>query len=147
MRTFITQRALAASPMIMGGDLPTIDDYSLALLTNKDMLACNQNGHTGTLIKENDSLEIWGTCVPGIQIKGWIGFFNRSTESKKIGLTKKELEFVTYYGHSEMEKIISSDFKIKDIWNNKEYILGGNEISVVIESGDVLFLFYEELSK
>ena len=50
MYTFITMRALAASPLMMGGDLPTLDDFSLELITNKEMIACNQNGVMGKLI-------------------------------------------------------------------------------------------------
>lgn len=42
-------RALAASPLMIGGDLPTMDDYSFKLLTNRDMIMCNQNGKWGNL--------------------------------------------------------------------------------------------------
>jgi alpha-galactosidase len=41
MRTFITMRALSALPLMMGGDLPSLDAFSLQLITNDDMLACN----------------------------------------------------------------------------------------------------------
>jgi hypothetical protein len=144
MRTFITQRALSASPLMVGGDLPTMDEYSLGLVTNKDMLECNQNGHTGTLIKETDGVEVWATCIPEIRIKGWLGYFNRSTVVKEICLNKKELKLVTYYGHNN-ESIIPSGFIIKDIWNNKKYkINDGDEVIVSLAPGDVLFISYLE---
>ena len=60
--TFITLRALSASPLIMGGDLPTSDQSSFDLLTNKKMLACNQNGIVGKLLSAKDGIEIWKTC-------------------------------------------------------------------------------------
>lgn len=44
MKTFITMRALSASPLMIGGDLLTMDEYSYSLLTNPYILACNQNG-------------------------------------------------------------------------------------------------------
>lgn len=144
MRTFLTQRALATSPIIVGGDLPTLDDYSLSLLTNKDMLACNQNGHTGTLIEEHDGIEMWATCIPDIRIKGWIGFFNRSDENREIILNKEKLKLVSYYGFNGMEKVVLNWFKIKDIWGNQEYEINNNDILVTIAPGDVLFLYYEE---
>src|SRR5690606_11887746 len=103
MRTFITQRALAASPIMVGGDLPTLDDYSTALLTNKKMLECNQNGKTGVLVNEEDGLETWATSVASIQIKGWIGFFNRSDQQKELWLNKSKMALVNYYS-SEKEK-------------------------------------------
>ena len=144
MRTFITQRALAASPLMVGGDLPTMDDYSLSLLTNEEMLACNQNGNTGTLIKESDELEVWGTCIPSVHIKGWIGFFNRTTKNINVKLNKDELGLLTYYGYPENEKVIPGKFRIYDIWNNKEYIIGENSVEVSIDPTDVLFISYEE---
>ena len=50
METFITMRALAASPLMMGGDLPSLDDFALKLITDREMLACNQNGVMGSLV-------------------------------------------------------------------------------------------------
>jgi hypothetical protein len=59
METFITMRALAASPLMMGGDLPSLDEVSLTLITDPDMIACNQNGVMGSLMLEKDCLETW----------------------------------------------------------------------------------------
>lgn len=61
MLTFITMRALAASPLMMGGNLLTVDKFTLSLLTNKEMIACNQNSVMGSLKYENDKIEIWNT--------------------------------------------------------------------------------------
>lgn len=146
MRTFITQRALAASPIMVGGDLPTLDDYSTALLTNKKMLECNQNGKTGVLVNEEDGLETWATSVASIQIKGWIGFFNRSDQQKELWLNKSKMALVNYYS-SEKEKFFPGNFLIEDIWNNKKFTISNDSIPFVIESGDVLFISYEEVNE
>lgn len=144
MRTFITQRSLAASPLIMGGDLPTLDDYSLSLITNREMIECNQNGHTGTLISEENGLEIWGTCVPEIRLKGWIGVFNRSAETRSFEVSKASLRLVSYYGKKKMEKIVSSAFRIRNIWNDYDWELKDDSRIVSIEPGDVYFISYTE---
>lgn len=89
--TFITLRALSASPLFMGGDLPTTDDFSFELITNKDILACNQNGVTGKLIYENDGIEIWKTPSKNNPNEGWLGIFNRNLQEKLVQVTAKEL--------------------------------------------------------
>jgi len=65
MQTVITLRALSASPLMVGGDLTTMDGYSLRLLTDPDMLACNQNGVMGRLVREAEGLEVWLTAERG----------------------------------------------------------------------------------
>jgi alpha-galactosidase len=40
-QNFMTTRALAASPLMMGGHLTESDDYTFELITNKHMLECN----------------------------------------------------------------------------------------------------------
>ncbi len=108
MYTFITMRALAASPLMMGGDLPTLDKFSLNLITNKDILACNQNGIMGSLVYDKDSTEIWRSPKKNGK-GGWIGIFNRKDDPISISL--KPTDF-------------GSDFKksaiLFDVWNNKK---------------------------
>ncbi len=90
--TFITMRALAASPLFMGGDLPTTDGFSFALLTDPDMLACNQNGVVGRLIHDAAGLEVWRTPERGTGASGWLGIFNRHRERQTTALTDTDLE-------------------------------------------------------
>ena len=61
MRTFITMRAMAASPLFMGGHLPTTDEKSLDLITNRDIIECNQNGVMGRRVYLSDGIEVWLT--------------------------------------------------------------------------------------
>jgi putative methionine-R-sulfoxide reductase with GAF domain len=98
-----------------------------------------------SLIKDKDGLEIWGTCIPDIQVKGWLGYFNRSDKTIEIGLNKNEMEIVNYYGDSTMEKVMPGIYKIKSIWDNKEYRINNNSIGFKIKPGDVLFIYYEEI--
>ena len=90
MYTFITLRALAASPLMMGGDLPTLDDFSLKLITHNDILECNQNGVMGHLVHEADGIEIWNTPKKNSE-GGWIGIFNRTEGKKSLNLKPENL--------------------------------------------------------
>jgi alpha-galactosidase len=108
MYTFITMRALAASPLMMGGDLPTLDDFSLKLITNKEIVACNQNGIMGALTFDIDGIEIWNTPNKSGN-GGWIGIFNRNNYKKTVELKP-----------TDMGANIKKSTKLIDIWNNKK---------------------------
>lgn len=86
MYTFITMRALAASPLMIGGDLVTLDEFSLQLITNKQMITCNQNGVMGSLVYDKDGIEVWNTPKKGTD-HGWIGVFNRNDRSTSVQLS------------------------------------------------------------
>lgn len=148
-RTFITQRALMASPLILGGDIPTLDEYSLSLITDRDMLACNQNGNPATLIAENGQVEVWGTAKLDQTITGWIGIFNRSENIEEIELNKKSLGLENFYHYSKnhkMRKVFPNDFLIKNIWEGSEFVMKNNDdIKVKVQPGDVIFISYREI--
>lgn len=106
--TFITIRALSASPLFMGGDLPTSDDFSFKLLTNKELLACNQNGVVGKLVYEKNGIEIWKTPNKENPEQGWLGIFNRNeNRDAPITVTVADLD------------INSQKVSLVDVWKGK----------------------------
>ncbi|WP_167613711.1 glycoside hydrolase family 27 protein [Maribellus sediminis] len=144
MKTYITQRALAASPIFIGGDLLTMDDYSYSLLTNKDMLACNQNGVMGLNTFSTDTLDIFLSFDNESPTKGWFGVFNRKKFDVKVTLTKKDIGLIEYdknYGAIENH----NDFKLKDIWEGKEYKMGGAH-EFTIPANGVVFMQFSEIT-
>ncbi len=90
-RTFMTMRALAASPLFMGGNLPATDDYSFHLLTHPGMLACNQNGVTGRLVTYTDWTSTWQTPHRTEAGAGWFGIFNRDGANPRAGNATLEI--------------------------------------------------------
>jgi hypothetical protein len=141
MQTFITQRALAASPLMMGGDLPTLDDYSLHLLTDEEMLACNQNGQTGVLVYENDDIEVWLAGHAGIYGSGWFGVFNRNAATKKVNLTPDDLQL----GIPPDLEGKNIDFALRDIWNQIQIPANGKGFDFNIPANGVVFVKFETL--
>ena len=125
MYTFITLRALSASPLMMGGDLPTLDDFSLSLITNPAVIQCNQNGVMGSLVYENENTEIWKTPKKGTK-EGWIGIFNRSKETKTISLKNSDL------------KLKDKSYKFYDVWSEKDV----DNLFFKIDGNGVVFLKY-----
>ena len=129
METFITMRALAASPLMMGGDLPTLDDFSLKLITDPDMLAGNQNGVMGSLVHEGDGIETWMTAKKDSESAGWVGIFNRTNTAKAVEIGDG------VFGLSDL-----SGCSLWDIWN--ERTLGPGQL-IEIEPNGVLFIAFK----
>lgn len=92
---FSTMHALAASPLFMGGDLPTTDDVSCMLPTRPAMLACNQNSIGGWLVYADADIGIWRTPERGARMAGWLGIFNRRPEPQLVALTDAALGLPT----------------------------------------------------
>ena len=130
MYTFITLRALSASPLMMGGDLPTVDEFSLSLITDKDMIECNQNSVMGSLKYEGNGIEVWNTPKKDTQ-DGWFGIFNRSDISKKIDLDKKQLGLKS-----------NLSYELIDIWK-KGQINIENILSLDVKPNGVVFIKYK----
>jgi len=123
MYTFITQRAISAAPLMVGGDLISIDSFSLNLLTNSDMIECNQNGIRSKLIYNADSIEIW-KAVQNNSHNKWLAIFNRNKKDFTIKLSNELLQ-------------IENEKSIFDIWNKKNINLNSNQ---TINANGVLFL-------
>jgi len=140
MKTFIAQRALAASPLIIGGDLLTMDDYSYQLLTNKEMLACNQNGVMGVNVYRAGNVDIWLTPDQNDPQKGWIGIFNRCTTDRKITLSKLDLGFIAFEESYNLTAA-RQDFQLTDIWSGETITIKDKHTFALGAEGVAFFKF------
>ena len=133
-KTFMTQRAMAASPLFMGGALTSSPKIVFDLITDTDMLACNQNGVTGELVTRisdySTKVDVWKTPHKSIANEGWIGVFNRNEYLELLKLEKEELG---------LENTIS--YRLYDIWG-KEIIEDADTFYFSIPADDVIFIHY-----
>jgi alpha-galactosidase len=56
---------IARSPLILGGNLPKNDEFTLALLTNDEVLAVNQNSANNRQLFNTNNTVAWVADVPG----------------------------------------------------------------------------------
>lgn len=143
-RQFITQRAMAASPLFIGGDLPTMDTYSLQLLTNSDMLACNQNGVMGINTYSKKDLEVYHVRDKEIVGEGWIGIFNRDEFKPFQGtLSRTDLGLVQ---QTNGYQVIENPNRIvgHNIWKDSSMEIPLEGIKIQVPPDDVVFLSYSE---
>lgn len=138
MRTFITIRAMAASPLFMGGDLLSLDEYSLSLITNAEMLACNQNGECAFNVHNEDGIEVWICNQKDATEHGWIGIFNRNEVTKEVNLSRKELGLMKFIENYQLAPS-DTNFVFKNIWNNESLLFDKDNFTKSIEGDDVAF--------
>lgn len=127
-RAFITQRALAASPLFMGGELTMTDDEAFRLITHPDMLACNDNGVVGRLALRRDGVDVWVTPSRGRPDAGWLGVFNRTTEPWSGAL---DLRGVTAFNPAAA---------VWSIWPATPLAAPDGRLALALEPDDVAFL-------
>jgi alpha-galactosidase len=134
-KTFITQRAMAAAPLFMGGALVSTPNIDFELITDVAMLQCNQNGITGKLVTRmsdySQKIDVWNTPKKKANNEGWIGIFNRKTyldifkiEKDKLGLQK------------------NVHYDLYDIWG-KKIIDDAPDFIFEIPADDVIFIKYK----
>ena len=73
--TLMTLWSIARSPLIMGGNLPANDDFTLSLLTNDEVIAVNQNSTNNKQVYNNTNHVAWVADVPGSKDK-YLALFN-----------------------------------------------------------------------
>ena len=85
-RTHMSLWAILAAPLIAGNDLSQMTPDTLAILTNKDAIAIDQDalGKQGNRVSQTGPQEIWTKPLTGGRTA--VGLFNRSTAPQQMTL-------------------------------------------------------------
>jgi alpha-galactosidase len=74
-KTVMSLWSIAQSPLMFGGDLPSNDGYTEALITNDEVLAVNQKGSHGREFFSSGSQRVWTADAAGGKAK-YLAVFN-----------------------------------------------------------------------
>ncbi len=91
-RTLMTLWSIVRSPLIMGGDLRHLDEPTLALLTNRAVLAVNQASIDNQPHFVEDGVRIWSARPEGAPNDRYLALFNTTTKPKDVGIALRMLE-------------------------------------------------------
>lgn len=80
--TLMTLWSIARSPLIFGGDMTKMDDFTLSLLTNEEVLAVDQDSGGNRQLFRKDGLVAWVADAPNSTDK-YLAVFN--TRNKPAG--------------------------------------------------------------
>jgi len=109
--TLMTLWCVARSPLIMGGDLTKLDDFTFGLLTNDEVLNVDQNSSGNHPLFKRDGFIAWTADVPGSPDK-YVALFNTrdpqpDAHGAKVPVSLADLGF-------------DGACHIRDLWNEKD---------------------------
>ena len=88
-RTVMSLWSIFRSPLIMGGDLPTLDDATRALLTNPEVLAVNQHGRAPRQVLDRDGMRVWRSDAPHGDV--YLAVFNLGETTRDLDLAWSDI--------------------------------------------------------
>ncbi|MBV9963325.1 MAG: glycoside hydrolase family 27 protein [Parafilimonas sp.] len=138
-RTHFSLWCMMASPLIAGNDIRKMSAATKATLTNKDVIAVDQDalGVQGWRYATKDSLETW---FKPLSNGDWaVCFVNRSAQSQKINFDWKN-ENVNDDLSSKQLNGATTTYKIKDVWTKKDASTTAKAFSATVAPHDVIML-------
>jgi alpha-galactosidase len=106
-QTLVTLWCIFPSPMMVGGELPSADDWTLSLLTNPEVLEVDQHSTGNHPVLTTEKTVVW--IANSASGKGrYLAVFNISASEATLRYDWKDLEF--------KENI----YKIRNLWERKD---------------------------
>ena len=127
-RTQITLWAIARSPLILGANLTLLDDNTLFLLTNRDLIRVNQTATHSAEVFRGNNLVGWRADLPGGEKA--IALFNLSDTEADV--TKQLSEFGTDLG--------DRDWNVRSVWDSGDPVAEREFLWRLPAHGSVLLL-------
>jgi hypothetical protein len=125
--TLMSLWAIARSPLIFGGDMTKLDDFTKEMLTNPEMLKVNQESSNNRQVSRNNNLIVWTADVPDSNDK-YVAFFNAQSKGDNLDINNADYSSPLISGKGSSQKI---NVSVKD---GKRLVLfvkdGGNGINL-----------------
>lgn len=104
--TMMTLWCIFRSPLMIGAELTKLDEQTLALLTNDEVLHLVTDSHGARQIKRDDKHTVW-LSKDNHEDSYYVALFNLSDETKSLSIALKELQ-------------IETKVSIRDLWKHKD---------------------------
>jgi hypothetical protein len=105
--TLMSLWSIFRSPLMMGGDLPTSDPFTYALLTNAEVLHVDQHSDGGHEAYRDANVIVWTADDPGTGAK-YVGVFNVGDAPQRVDLPWSRIG------------IEGQNPDVRDLWLHKE---------------------------
>lgn len=125
--THISLWCLLCSPLLIGCDMTKLDEFTLNLITNDEVLEVNQDplGRQAARVSRNGSLEVWAKDMQdGSKVAG---LFNRGEDETAVTLKWEDIG-------------ASGKQKVRDLWRQKDLGVFATEFQTVVPRHGVVLL-------
>jgi alpha-galactosidase len=118
--THISLWSLLASPLLIGCDLSQLDEFTLSLLTNDEVLAINQDelGKQATRVKKEDGCEIWSKPLADGSLAVGVFFTGNQSPADAFNWDEGIPGKTITVNWSDLG--ISGIHKVRDVWRQKD---------------------------
>ncbi|MDO8971347.1 MAG: glycoside hydrolase family 27 protein, partial [Saprospiraceae bacterium] len=104
--TLITLWAIARSPLMIGADLLSMDDFTLSLLTNPEVISVTRNSTGNRQVVRRNGSCVWIATEPGTGDK-FVALFNMKEKEADVAF-ELELDY------------LRGKYNVRDLWNRKD---------------------------
>ena len=139
-KTHFSMWSMLASPLIAGNDLRKMDPETIDILTNKEVIAINQDTLGASAIKMMDygDFEIW---FKPLENKNYaVCFMNRSDQPYKMDYTLNDKGVFDNAREENVFYKITDNYQMYDIWNKEDLGRVTNKLDQTIDPHGVLLL-------
>ena len=108
-RTLMTLWCIFPSPLMVGGDLRRADDWTISLLTNREVLAVDQHSTGNRVAVTDEDITIWVGQSKEDSEQHYVAAFNRNESSKSREVAWKDLG------------LNAASYRLRDLWQHKDF--------------------------
>lgn len=126
-RTLVTLWCIFPSPLMVGGELPAADDWTVSLLTNPEVLAVDQHSSGNHLAINTDKTVVW--MAQASRSDQYLAVFNISESSESLRYAWKDLG------------LSGSAYRLRDLWQHKDLDAAKSLTVTLPPHGSVLYRF------
>jgi alpha-galactosidase len=138
-RSHFSLWAMLAAPLIAGNDLRKMSAETKSVLTNKDVIAINQDvlGIQGFRYGNKDSIQIW---FKPLNNGDWaVCFVNRSSVAKQIDFNWLNESVIDSLNNKSLDPKATT-YRLRDLWTKKDVGTTTTPLKTTIQPYDVLML-------
>jgi alpha-galactosidase len=106
-KTMLTLWSIFRSPLMMGGDLITLDNYTRTLLTNREVIQVNQHSANNKQLYRHGDKIAWIADIPGTNEKYIALFYTGELAASEVTVVMDAIG-------------IKASCRVRDLWNHKD---------------------------
>ncbi|WP_414000322.1 putative Ig domain-containing protein [Flavobacterium sp. W1B] len=130
-RTVMSMWCMLSAPLLIGANMELMDDATLSLLTNEEIIAVNQDalGRAGSLVKTIENTEFWTKQMEDGSLV--VGLLNLSNETRSVKFPFSVLQ-------------LEGSQKLRNLWAKSDLGTFNNEYETTIPAHGIVMLQIEK---
>ncbi len=126
-KTMMSLWCIFGSPLMLGAEMTLMDDFTVSLLTNKEILAMLPPHCPGRQLNRTEDFATW-TALDQKTGDVYVALFNLSDETRSVSAT---IEEITLFNAMDAEAI-PANAAVKELWTNERSSFEGDTLTATL---------------